>query len=206
MINKLKEYNAFYMNNNSYGKEEYPEVFKYKDRKSKLILSAPHATKSFVSKKEKPADLYTGAIVEYIGEQTETSTLIRTKYVNKKVLISDYVANNGLENHFFVDVHGFDKDIEYDVCLGIYEYEAKGYPYLEDIIAILEKYDLRTIVNYPDYTGRNGFTRRYQEQFGKPNIIQMELKRYLRDFYQNPEIVEKTTIPMMIEIANCYKN
>ncbi|MDO4184173.1 MAG: hypothetical protein Q4D11_02890 [Rhodospirillales bacterium] len=206
MINKLKEYNAFYMSNNSYGKEEYPEVFKYKDRKSKLILSAPHATKSFVSKKEKPADLYTGAIVEYIGEQTETSTLIRTKYVNKKVLISDYVANNGLENHFFVDVHGFDKDIEYDVCLGIYEYEAKGYPYLEDIIAILEKYDLRTIVNYPDYTGRNGFTRRYQEQFGKPNIIQMELKRYLRDFYQNPEIVEKTTIPMMIEIANCNKN
>ena len=76
---------------------------------------------------------------------------------------------------------------------------------MEDIIAILKKYDLRTIVNYPGYTGKGGFTRRYQEKFGKPNIIQMELKRYLRDFYQNPEIVEKTTIPMMIEIANCYK-
>lgn len=205
MIDKLKKYNAFYANNGSCGNEKYYEVFKYADRKSKLILSAPHATKSFVSKKEKPADLYTGAIVEYVGEQTETSTLIRTKYVNKKELISDYVANNGLENHFFVDVHGFDKDIEYDVCLGICEYETKGYPYLEDIIAIVQKYNLKTIVNYPGYTGKSGFTRRYQEQFGKPNIIQMELKRYLRDFYHNPDIVKKITIPMMIEVANCYK-
>ena len=121
------------------------------------------------------------------------------------MLISDYVANKGLEKHFFVDVHGFNQDIEYDVCLGIYEHEAKGYPYLEDIIAILKKYDLRTIVNYPGYTGKGGFTRRYQEKFGKPNIIQMELKRYLRDFYQNPDIVKEITIPMMIDVANCYK-
>ena len=205
MIDKLKKYDAVYANNYSHGDENFPEVFKYTDRKSNLIFSAPHSTKSFVNKKDKLADLYTGAIVDYVGEQSNTSTLIRIKYINKKVKISDYVAEHGLQNHFFVDVHGFDKYIDYDVCLGIHRYEAEKYPYLAEIVNVLQNYGLRVAVNYPDYTGKGGFTRCYQEQFGKPNVIQMELKRYLRDFYKNPNVVEKITIPMMIEIANCYK-
>ena len=180
-------------------------MFKYIDRGSNLIFSAPHSTQSFVNRKDKVADLYTGTIVEYVGEQTNTSTLTRMKYVNKRVRIFDYVAKHGLQNHFFIDVHGFDKDINYDVCLGIYQYETEKYPYLSEIVNVLQKYGLRVAINYPTYTGKGGFTRHYQEQVGKPNIIQIELKRYLRDFYKNPDIVENVTIPMMIEIADYYK-
>lgn len=205
MINKLKKYDAIYANDFSRGDEDYPEVFKYINRGSKLIFSAPHSTKSFVNKKDKPADLYTGAIVEYAGEQTKTSVLVRAKYVGRKVKISDFVIEHKLQNHFFIDVHGFDKEIGYDVCLGIHQFKAEGYPYLNEIADIMQKYDLKVAINYPFYTGKGGFTRRYQEQFGKPNVIQMELKRCLRDFYKNPNVVEKITIPMMLEIANCYK-
>ena len=205
MLSILKEYDKLYANNFSYGRQDREEVFDFENRNSKLILSAPHSTRTFLKNKEKLADLYTGAITKYVGEFCGVSTIIRNKYEAREFFISDYVFEHGLENHYFVDVHGFDKNIDYDVCLGIYKYKKDNYPYLDEIVAIGRKYGLKVAVNYPKYTGKGGFVEPFQEKTGKPNIIQMELKRYLRDFYQNPDIVEKITIPMMIEIANCYK-
>ena len=60
----------------SYGNTDRNETFEYTNRNTSLILSAPHATKSFVRKKEKLADLYTGAIVKYLGQKENTSTII----------------------------------------------------------------------------------------------------------------------------------
>ena len=68
-----------------------------------------------------------------------------------------------------------------------------------------QKYNLRTIVNHPNYCGKKGLTGKYQKLFNKPNVIQMEIKRELRDFYQYPEIVKNTTIPFLSEVINCYK-
>ena len=205
MIDILKKYDIAYASDFSRGMEDCANVFEFKDRKSKLIFSAPHATRTFVNNKEKLADLYTGAIVQYVGEVCDVSSIIRTKYVDYRVSIFDYIKEHKLCDHYFVDVHGFDKDIEYDVCLGIYKCNAEQCPYLSDIVEVIEKYGLRVIVNYPQYTGKGGFTREFQECVGKPNVIQMELKRYLRDFYKNPDVVSKITVPMMMEITNCYK-
>ncbi len=204
MINKLKEYNQRYMQNISHGDEAAEEIFELTDRRTALILSAPHSTRSFVCKKEKPADLYTGALVQYVGEVCSVSTLIRTKFTPYKVLISDYIEEKGVQNHYFLDIHGFNQDMDADICLGTGSWEAKEYPYLDKILKIAEKYTLKAAVNHPDYRGICGLTGRYQKTFNKPNVIQMELQQRLRNFYTNPEIVENITVPFLADVIKAY--
>ena len=194
MIEKLKLYNEVFARNHSAGNEAGDDVFVFDDRRSKLILTAPHATKTFCNKREKCADLFTGAIVKLVGEETKVSTLIRYKFMPQKILISDVVVEKSVQDHYFLDIHGFNKNIDYDVCLGIADGNENSYPYLADVMKTIAKYGLRVVVNHPDYSGRFGLTGRYQKMFGKPNVIQIELKKYLRDFYDNQDIVQNITI------------
>ncbi len=205
MINKLKIYDSYYNKDYSAGDQSSAVVFALTDRQTNLILSAPHATRSFTNKHDKLSDLFTGAITQYLGETENTSTLIRVKYTPYKCLISDYVAENNLQNHYFLDIHGFNQDIDYDICLGTAFYEATNYPYLENIISFAEKYNLKYVVNHPDYMGKAGLTGRYQKVFDKPNVIQMEIKKYLRDFYNHADMVENVTIPFLRDIIKEYK-
>ena len=204
MIGRLKKYDLIYNQNYSHGKENCSEVFQFVGRGSTLILSAPHATASFTNKHEKKADLFTGALVQYLGETENVSTLIRMKFTPYKCLVSDYVAEQNLHEHFFLDIHGFNQEIDYDICLGTSDYETSNYPYLDKIIAIAEKYNLKYIINHPNYTGKPGLTRRYQKAFGKPNAIQIEFQKYLRNFYSHANMVENVTIPFMKDVIREY--
>ena len=204
MINKLKIYDSYYNQNHSAGDQSSTVVFALTDRQTNLILSAPHATRSFTNKHDKQADLFTGAITQYLGETENTSTLIRVKYTPYKCLISDYVTENNLQEHYFLDIHGFNQDMDYDICLGTADYEASNYPYLDKIITIAEKYNLKYIVNHPNYMGKAGLTGRYQKSFHKPNVIQIEFQKYLRDFYNNPDTVQNTTITFLRDVIKGY--
>jgi hypothetical protein len=205
MIEELKKYNEFYYQNCSHGDKALSCIFKFEDRGTKLILTAPHSTRSFINKQERFSDLYTGAITQFVGETAKTSTIIRQKYTPYKALISDWIIQNNTHEHYFLDIHGFNQDIGYDICLGIGHFEEINYPYLSQIINIAQKYNLRTIVNHPNYCGIKGLTGRYQKIFNLPNVIQMEIKREFRDFYQYPEIVKNTTIPFLSEVIRVYK-
>ena len=205
MIEKLKKYNELYYQNCSHGDETSFCVYKFDDRGTKLILTAPHSTRIFINEKERFSDLYTGAITQFVGETAKTSTIIRQKYTPYKALISDFVSDNNLQEHFFLDVHGFEKDIPYDICLGIGEMERENYPYLLDIVQIMQSYNLRVAINYEGYMGLRGFTGSYQKTYNRPQIIQMEMRRHLRDFYSNPENVQKITIPMLTKITGLYR-
>jgi len=205
MINKLKIYDSYYNQNHSAGDQSSTAVFALTDRQTNLILSAPHATRSFTNKHNKQADLFTGAITQYLGETENTSTLIRVKYTPYKCLISDYVTENNLQEHYFLDIHGFNQDMDYDICLGTADYEASNYPYLDKMITIAEKYNLKYIVNHPNYMGKAGLTGRYQKSFHKPNVIQIEFQKYLRDFYNHPDTVQNTTIPFLRDVIKGYK-
>ena len=201
----LKKYNERFMQNNSHGDELCEEIFEFTDRSSLLILSAPHSTRSFVAKKEKVADLYTGALVQYLGEKHHLSTLIRTKFTPFKALVSDCVVQKNLGENYFLDIHGFNQDIGYDVCLGTGDLGEENYPYLQEIVNIARQFGLKTVVNHPNYRGKAGLTGRYQKHYGKPNVIQVELKQYLRDFYHHFDIVEKVTIPFFEQIIHKYQ-
>ena len=205
MIDALKKYNECFVLNHSHGQEEHEDVFEFTDYSSLLILSAPHATRSFCNKKEKSADLYTGALVKYLGAVNKISTLVRTKFTPYKFLISDYVAEHNLQDHYFLDIHGFNQNIGYDICLGIADFDDENYPYLDCILKIAAKYNLKTIINHPEYTGKVGLTGRYQTAFGKSNVIQVELKQYLRDFYRNSDVVTNITLPFFYEVIDCYR-
>ncbi len=205
MIDALKKYNEAFVQNYSYGNENNADIFKYKNRNSSLILTAPHSTRSFCNKKEKCADLYTGALVQYLGEQNNVSTIIRTKFTPYKALISDWIIQNNTHEHYFLDIHGFNQNIEYDICLGIGNFEEVNYPYLQQIIQITQKYNLRSVVNHPDYCGLKGLTGRYQKVFNLPNVIQIEIRKELRDFFNHYDKVKNITIPFLTDVINLYK-
>lgn len=201
----LKIYNEKFMQNNSHGDELCEEIFEFTDRSSLLILSAPHSTRSFVAKKEKMADLYTGALVQYLGEKYDISTLIRTKYTPFRMLISDYVVQQNLGEHYFLDIHGFNQNIGYDICLGTGNFSDEAYPYLQDIVNVACQFGLKVAINHPNYMGKIGLTGRYQKFYNKPNVIQMELKQYLRDFYGHFEVVKNVTLPFFEQIIRHYQ-
>ncbi len=205
MIEQLQKYNEFYMQNLSHGDENCEAVFAFTNRFSSLIMSAPHSTRSFINKKERIADLYTGALVRYIGETNQISTIIRNKYTPCKVLISDFIEEQQLQNHYFLDIHGFNTDVGADICLGIADMPEQNYPYLAQIIKIANQFGLTTIVNHPNYTGRYGLCGRYQQKCQKPNVIQMELMPRLRNFYENSETVQNVTIPFFEKVIELYQ-
>ena len=205
MIETLKKYDAYYNQNFSAGDETCNNVFVYTNRHTNLILSAPHATRSFTNNHDKLSDLFTGAITQYLGKTENISTLIRVKYTPYKCLVSDYVIEQNLQNHYFLDIHGFNQDIDYDICLGTAEFDTNDYPYLDKIIEAAKKYNLKYVVNYPNYMGKAGLTGRYQKVFDKPNVIQMEIKKHLRDIYNHADMVENVTIPFLRDVIKGYK-
>lgn len=205
MIETLKKYDEVFSQNHSHGDEASEDVFYFTDFGTNLILSAPHATASFANKKEKPADLYTGALVQYLGMKNHISTIIRKKYVPYKCLISDYIVEHGIEGHYFLDIHGFVKVNECDVCLGTGLFGAINYPHVQEILDIAKKYNLRAALNHPNYRGKAGLTGRLQQALPNPSFLQLELHRRLRDFYQYPETVQNVTLPFLEDIIKCYQ-
>lgn len=205
MIETLKKYDAVFSRNHSHGDETGDEVFYFTDYGTNLILSAPHATASFTNKKEKPADLFTGALVQYLCMKNNISSLIRRKYTPYKCLISDYISEHGLCDHYFLDIHGFVKIDDCDVCLGTGLFGATKYPYVKEILDIAQKYNVRVALNHPDYRGKAGLVGRLQQETEKPCCLQVELHRNLRDFYQYPDRVKNVTIPFIEDIIKCYQ-
>ena len=204
MIETLKKYDEVFSQNHSHGDETSEDVFCFTDFKTRLILSAPHATASFANKKEKQADLFTGALVQYLGMKNHISTIIRKKFTPYKCLISDYIEKHGLSSHYFLDIHGFAKIDDCDVCLGTGLFGATDYPYVKEILDIAKKYNLRAALNHPDYRGKAGLTGRLQQATEKPLTIQLELHRRLRDFGAFPETVQNVTLPFLEDIIKCY--
>lgn len=203
MIETLKKYDAVYLQNRSHGDETSEDVFCFTDFGTNLILSAPHATASFANKKEKQADLFTGALVQYLGMKNHISNIIRKKFTPYKCLISDYISEHGLCDHYFLDIHGFVKIDDCDVCLGTGLFGATDYPYVKEILDIAQKYNLRVALNHPDYRGKAGLVGRLQQETEKPCCLQVELHRNLRDFYQYPDTVKNVTIPFLEDIIKC---
>lgn len=206
MLDTLKKYNEPFMRDHSHGDSLSPYIFAFTDRGSKLILSAPHATRSFENHHEKIADVYTGALVQLLGEDNNISTIVRTKFVPYRTRVADYISDHKLEEHYFLDIHGFNQPIDYDICLGIGHFQEQDYPYLSAILSLADGYNLRCIVNHPNYKGLYGLTSSYQQRWHQPNVIQVELQPYLRDFYHHPDRVLTTTIPFFNDVIQLYES
>ena len=202
MRDKLLEYNKCFWNNNGCGNTENPEVFSFFEKGSYVCLSAPHATKTFVHKKVKSADLFTGCITRYVAEETGVSYILRNKFVPQKVLISDFVIANHLENHFFWDIHAMKDGYGFDLAVGCGYLPAEAYlRQLEFIDFLCRKYGLSYIVNHPSYTGCFGLTGRLQKATGLAQVLQLEWSRRYRDIFTCFDNVSAVTIPFLRELT-----
>ena len=119
-----------YLDNYGNGTKTDDINYKIISGKIPIILSAPHAVKSYKSGKEKKADLVTGAIVQYLCKMTGAYGIIRT--YNLKDDPNSQNTENGLrykeailklirENRIecMMDIHGFSKECGSDIDIGI---------------------------------------------------------------------------------------
>ena len=202
MLEKLKLYNEPFWQNYSCGDEKNPEVFSFVEKGSFVCLSAPHSTQTFTNKHVKKSDLFTGAITKYVAEENQFSYIVRNKFVPKKVLISDFIVENHLEKHFFLDIHAMVDGNGFDLAVGtgyvsVRQYEAQ----LQIIDELCRKYNLTYRVNHPNYTGCAGLVGRLQKNTGMANAIQLEWSRKYRDIFQNFGNVCHVTVPFLTALA-----
>lgn len=200
-LNQLKRLEKQFSQNDYSGNLKEHTVFSYKEYRSYVCLTAPHATNSTVHKHFKGSDCFTGSIAQYLGKTYHLSYIVRNKYVPKKCMLSSFIFDNHLEQHYFLDVHAM-KDRPFDLAVGI------GYCSVEDykkellfIKKLCKKYKLKYVVNHPSYTGQPGLTGRLQRKLSQANILQLEWTKRYRDFYNNPEIVLNVTLPFIKELA-----
>ena len=66
MLNRLKKYEEEYCRNTYCGNSEGGD-FRFEDRGSRLILTAPHAVRTFRDNRPKAPDLCTGALTRLAG-------------------------------------------------------------------------------------------------------------------------------------------
>lgn len=203
MRQELISYNKIFMQNDAYGDEKNDEVFSFFDKKSYVCLSAPHATKTFANKCVKSSDLYTGAIVKYIGEKNNFSYIVRNKFMPQKCLISDFILQNKLDNHFFLDIHGMRDENDFDLAIGTgYLMPEKYSSQMECIDYLAKKYGIKYVINHKNYMGCPGLTGRLQQKTGEANVLQLEWSKNLRDIFEKIENVKKITIPFITELAD----
>lgn len=208
MLTKLTELNQKYFSNNGFGFGE--EAFVFTDRGSKLVLSAPHAVKTQLNGQVKAADLFTGALADLVGENRGISTLIRRAYLERECLADEFVKESELAGHFFLDLHGMVDHENFELAVGTGLLEADAYAKaLKAIEKLGKNYGLRMALNHPHYSGIAGmkaFTARMQMLTGKPQVLQLEIGRAYRDFYENPEKVMSKTLPFLEKLVETLEN
>ncbi len=206
IIKSLISLNDVFMQNESFGDEKNPEIFSYVDNKTHICLCAPHATKTFVTKEIKAPDLYTGAIVQYIGQKHRFSYITRNKFTPYKALVTDFISSKNLEHHFFLDIHGMKNHKSFDLAVGTGYLPKKAYRQILEIIDFLAKtYNISYVVNHKNYTGKPGLTGRLQEKTKKPSAIQLEFSKNYRDIFAQPSIVQKSTVPFILRLAKALE-
>lgn len=98
---KLIELDERYKANMYRGQLDAESLWLFEDRKSRVVVSAPHATQTYINNHIKKSDLYTGALAELLGYQTGCSVIVRQKFVSETALINDFVLRQNPDEHFF---------------------------------------------------------------------------------------------------------
>lgn len=203
----LDKLNASYVANGALGLIDQKEVFKFIDRNSKLIICAPHATKTCFNETDHKIDLFTGALTEFIGQDAGVSTIVRRKYLPYRSSIWDFIELNQLGEHCFLDMHGMKMNDGFDLAIGTGYFDAMKYRQaIENINELAKKYEINVYINHPDYRGAPGLTGHLQKKYQKCNVLQLEWAPNFRDYYNYPDNVLGKTIPFMKAIIENHNN
>jgi len=200
---ELISLNEIFIQNQSYGNEHNPDIFSYFDKGSYVCLTAPHSTKTFVAKHLKGSDLYTGAITKYVAQHYNYSCIVRNKYMPETALISDFILQNRLENHFFLDIHGMKNGNGFDLAVGTGYFKPELY---EKQLQFIDNLALKYVINNDNYTGKIGLTGRLEKATRKANVLQLEWSKNYRDIFNSFDNVNNVTVPFIAELSSNIEN
>lgn len=198
----LRKYDALYLAHNTEGQIERESVFEFCNRGSRVILSAPHATLTESGGHLHKCDLFTGAITKLLGELYGFSTLIRCKFTSGSGLINRFVTENHLTTHYFLDIHAMSESAAVQLAIGTGYYAATEYQReLKLINQLARMYKISRMLNHPNYRGSPGLTGYLQREFGSKKVLQLEWRKDMRNFYDNPENVCEKLFPFIRDLA-----
>ena len=194
--------------NNHDGNPNAPEEFLYVDNNSYVCLSAPHATRhprllyQGPGDPIKPSDIWTGALTEYIASQQKWSYIVRAK--RGDALIKDFILKKGLEDHFFLDIHGMKDGNGFDLAVGTGRLEETDYTQeLEHIHTLANKYGITYVINDRHYRGRKGLTGQLQEVTERPSALQFEFSPNYVDVLTFNAV--QKTLAFITELGQCLE-
>lgn len=200
MFGKLNEYNLYFIQNDFMGDLDNKHIFDFINHNSKVCLTAPHSTVTLRKDARKKSDLYTGAICRWLGEKSLVSNITRNRFSQDKYKITNFIADNNLGNHYFLDIHGMKSSSDFELAVGIADADCKDYEKeLKIIDWLCRLLNISYVVNNPNYTGRFGLTGDLQKQ-GIKTVMQLEWRLDMRDFYHSPSKVEEKTIPFLLQL------
>ncbi|MDR1694021.1 MAG: hypothetical protein LBR70_02355 [Lactobacillaceae bacterium] len=195
-------YNEIFVAGNEYAGPEMKNSLDFSDFNTKVIISAPHSTRSTLNNKLKVTDMYTGAITKFIGEKNKLSHLVRTKHITKEENIWDYVLEKKIAGKFFLDFHGTRMDNDFNLAVGTGYFGEDMYEdELNYIKALAGKMDIKLAVNHPNYEGKVGLTGHLQKAESNNKALQFEWRPDYRNIYENIDNVLNKTIPFMESIV-----
>ena len=167
-----------------------PNSVDYTRRQAAILLAAPHAVRHERNGKIKGADKRTGGLVKLLSQQTDTSSLVTSGYVQKWQSWSErnddfrtILEQEILEGSLVLDIHGMSDSHHIDICLGlgarpsIRMLEAAHY-----IQATLRAYSVA--INKPFAAIGSRTVRSYAQYLGG-DAIQIEIAAHLRDAVDN---------------------
>lgn len=183
---KIDELNQKYFNDNCNGVTINEKNYIVIIGSNNILLSAPHA----VRQKCKLADMYTGAIVEYIARNTGSFAIIRCCNLNDnpneddygygldyKNKILDIIEKNNIK--YFFDIHGCKNYSSLDIDLGTNN--GKNIckeTTLSILLEELNNFDVK-VDKFFKATNKNNISR-YVHDYGKIDAIQIEISKNIR--------------------------
>ncbi len=205
MLNLLRLYEEEFCFNAYRGGND-GDAFRFDNRNSRLILTAPHAVRTFRNAKAKAPDVFTGGLTRLAGERNNVSSIIRRRTGEEKNAVADFISQQHLEHNCFLDIHGMKSSREFELAVGTGILPAAAYaPELELIGQLAEKYQIRWVTNHPNYSGKLGLTGRLQQLIPSPRVLQLEWRSDLRDFYRFPSNVQNRTLPFLSALISDSK-
>lgn len=186
----------------------------YKTGQIPVILTAVHISAQIEAGDIKPAEPYTGSIAQYVGDKTNCFYLI-------KPLDNGVDANHTLDNEFqtflskeiwsngivlLIDLHGSDKEREYDVEIGTLHDMTCEKDILTSLEITLRRHRLRNIKYNEPFSG--GAITKYIYMHNSMSVIQLEINCKLLDINNLLETkkVCDSLIALIKEVSDKYRN
>jgi len=187
------------------------DSFIFEEKDSRVLISAPHTIfQHKESGEEKLNEPFTKAICMYIANHVNCSYIVKTKdnykdpnnseidsYKNKMLSII-----NKKDVKLVIDIHGADKDREFDIELGTLNNLSADYSTIKELYESFIEHNIKSVSLNEPFKG--GKITQMVYGWTDADVIQIEINRCIRDISNIEDLYNVCNA--IIDFINQYLN